>query len=248
MPLHGLPLTDFYQGRTLNFAHRGARTVAPENTLAAFRLAADQGADGVELDVQLSADGQIVVIHNDTVDATTDGTGPVAQMPLAALRELDAGSYFSPEFAGERIPTLDEVFEEFGHRLLLNVELKALSVTGNSARRLAAAVVDAIRRHGLASRVLLSSFNPLALRAVKRIDRSLPVGYLYAPDLRHEARHPHHSMVDAPYMQWARRRAYRVNVWTVNDVEDIRRMRDLGVDMIISDRPDLVQDVLQGER
>jgi len=263
MPLHGLPLTDFYQGRTLNFAHRGARTVAPENTLAAFKLAADQGADGVELDVQLSADGEIVVIHNDMVDATTDGAGPVADMPLAALRELDAGSYFSPEFAGERIPTLDEVFEEFGHRLLLNVELKALSATGDSARRLAAAVVDAIRRHGLASRVLLSSFNPLALRAVKRIDRSLPVGYLYAPDLplplakgwlarpfigRHEARHPHYSMVDAHYMQWARRRAYRVNVWTVNDVEDIRRMRDLGVDMIISDRPDLVQEVLQGER
>lgn len=254
---------DMYQGRTLNVAHRGARTVAPENTIAAFELAADQGADGVELDVQLSADGAIVVIHNDTVDATTDGTGTVAEMPLAALRELDAGSHLSPEFAGERIPTLDEVFEAVGERLLINVELKALSPTGDGARLLAQAVVKAIRHHNLASRVLLSSFNPLALRAVKQIDRSLPAGYLYAPDLplllrkgwlarpvigRHEARHPHYSMVDVRYMRWARRHHYRVNVWTVNDVEDIRRMRDLGVDMIISDRPDLVQDVLQGER
>ncbi|NMC78815.1 MAG: glycerophosphodiester phosphodiesterase, partial [Chloroflexi bacterium] len=88
------------------FAHRGASADAPENTLAAFRLAVDENADGIELDAKLSADGQVVVIHDQSVDRTTDGHGRVGQLTLAQLKELDAGSSFSPGFAGERIPTL----------------------------------------------------------------------------------------------------------------------------------------------
>src|SRR5690606_33903353 len=141
----------------LNFAHRGARAVAPENTIEAFVAAADLGADGVELDVQLTADGIPVVIHNTTVDATTDGSGRVADMPLAALRELDAGSHFSPDFAGARIPTLDEVFEAIGDRLLVNVELKTTALLGTTNAALAAAVATDVARHNLAGRVLLSS-------------------------------------------------------------------------------------------
>lgn len=262
MTSNPLPLASFYQGRLLNFAHRGARAVAPENTIEAFVAAADLGADGVELDVQLTADGIPVVIHNTTVDATTDGSGRVADMPLAALRELDAGSHFSPDFAGARIPTLDEVFAAIGDRLLVNVELKTTALLGTTNAALAAAVATDVARHNLAGRVLLSSFNPFALRAARRHAPGLPLGYLYAPDLplplakawlarpvigRHEARHPHFSSVDAGYMAWARREGYRVNVWTVNEVEDIRRMVELGVDMIISDHPDRTGRVLRGE-
>jgi glycerophosphoryl diester phosphodiesterase len=256
--LQSLPLAYFYQGRILNFAHRGARLQAPENTLPAFELAADLGADGVELDVQLSLDDVPVVIHDYTVDRTTGGSGPVGEKTLEELRELDAGAFFSDEFAGALIPTLDEVFEAVGSRLLINVELK---VSGTSAR-LSQVVVDTIEAHDLASRVLISSFNPVALRHVRRVSPQTPVGYIYAPDRPafvpsrwlarsvigpHQARHPHFSMVDKRYLAWTRGRGYRVNVWTVNQVADIRRMRNLGVDMITSDAPDLVQDVLQGE-
>ncbi len=257
-----LPLEDFYQGRTLVFAHRGARERAPENTLPAFEQAAALGADGVELDVQLSADGALVVIHDFSVERTTDGAGRVAEKTLADLRQLDAGSWFGPGFAATRIPTLDEVFEAIGGRLLVNIELKEFSLTDRAARqRLAQGVWECIRRHRMEGRVLISSFNPLALRAMRHVAPQIPIGYLYAPDLplplakgwlarpligRHEARHPHFSMVDEAYMRWARRRGYRVNVWTVNETSDVQRMCALGVDMIISDRPDAVRDAMKG--
>ncbi len=255
----GLPLAAFYRGRALNFAHRGAREEAPENTLPAFLRAAALGADGVELDAQLSACGVPVIIHDFTLERTTDGTGPVGMMPLAALRELDAGARFSPEFTGTPIPTLDEVLEVVGQRLLVNVELKFSSPVGAGAMRLARAVVEVIRRHGLSKRVLCSSFNPLALRALRRIAPDLPVGFLVAPDQpllargrlahlvagKHEARHPHFSMITPGYVAWAHRAGYRVNTWTVNEADDINRMVQLGVDAIISDRPGVVRGILR---
>lgn len=255
-----LPLASFYQGRILNLAHRGAREHAPENTLPAFEEAAELGADGVELDAQLTADGVPVIFHDRAVERLTDGKGCLTEMTLSQVKELDAGNHFSSEFAGISIPSLDEVFEELGDRLLFNIELKSFSIHSNGLER---EVVELIRRHGLISRVLISSFDPLALRRVRRFEPELALGYLYAPGLplplskgwlarpiigRHEARHPHFSMVDESYIRWARQHRYRVNVWTVNALEDIQRMRDLGVDAIMSDRPDLVQDVLQGER
>ena len=258
-----LPWSTFYQGRILNFAHRGAREQAPENTLPAFVRAADLGADGVELDVQLSADGVPVVIHDPLVDRTTDGVGAVAAMPLAALRELDAGAPFSPAFTGTPIPTLSEVFEALGSCVLFNVELKSSGAASfGSRRRLAQAVADAVRTFGLAARVLCSSFDLLTLRALRQAAPELLLGclYSYPPTTlvqgwlarlaagRDTALHPHFSMVDGLYMQRARRRGQHVNVWTVNEPDDIRRMRDLGVDAIISDRPEVVRTVLHGER
>lgn len=260
MPI--LPLNDFYQGRTLVFAHRGARERAPENTLPAFEEAAILGADGIELDVQLSADGALVVIHDFTLERTTNGTGRVAEKTLAELRTLDAGAWFAPQFAATRIPTLDEVLEAVKGRLLVNIELKTFSLTDQTTRlRLAQSVLECIRKHGMERQVLISSFNPLALRVMRQLTPQIAIGYLYAPDLplplakgwlarpligRHEARHPHFSMVDEAYMRWARRHGYRVNVWTVNDPADIQRMCALGVDMIISDRPDVALSIVRG--
>lgn len=164
--------------RILNVAHQGASAVAPPNTLAAFRKAAELGADGVELDVHLSADGAAVVIHDFTVDRTSDGRGRVADLPLAALKELDAGSWFDPRYASEPIPTLNEVFEAVGRELMINIELKLLPRGG---RGLAAEVVSLVKRHGLANRVLISSFNLSALRRVRRLEPQLPLGLLYGP-------------------------------------------------------------------
>ena len=241
--------------RTLVLAHRGASTVAPQNTLPAFEKAAELGADGIEFDVQRSADGVPVVIHDMTVDALTDGTGRVSEMTLAQLKELDAGSAFDPAFAGERIPTLDEVLAAVGDTLLLNIELKTYALRDTGLER---AVLDLAQRYALGPRVLFSSFNPLVLRRVKRLSPGALVGLLHAPEwplpLRkawlaplfpHEARHPAHTMVDAAYMAWAHQRGYRVHTWTVDDVTEMQRLIRLGVDGIITNRPDRLLALLE---
>jgi len=246
--------TSLRSSTPLNIAHRGASAAAPPNTLAAFEKAIELGADGVEFDVHLSADGVPVVIHDFTVDSTTDGSGRVAEMTLAQLKQLDAGSHFDPAFAGERIPTLGEVLEAVGGRLLLNIELKSTSLRDNGLEQ---AVIAQVEQHSLGDSVLFSSFNPFSLRRAKRIASHIPVGLLYAPDLPlplrrawlaplvpHEARHPKHTMVDARYMAWARRRGYRVNTWTVDDPDEMHRLIDLDVDGIITNVPDVLCDVL----
>src|SRR6266496_640164 len=110
--------------RPIVFAHRGASAHAPENTIAAFELALAQNADAIELDVKLTADGHVVVIHDSTVDRTTGSRGRVKDLSLAQLRSLDAGSFFSEKYRGEKIPTLEEVLEAVGKRTIINVELK----------------------------------------------------------------------------------------------------------------------------
>lgn len=247
-------------GGTLNIAHRGASAEAPANTLTAFDRAATLGADGVELDVHLSADGVPVVIHDFAVDATTDGTGQVADLPLAALKELDAGSWFSPTFSGERIPTLDEVFEAVGRRLLIDVELK---VRGHPGRALAEAVARDVAHHGLAERVLVSSFDPRALRQMRRFAPQLPLGFLTSPlpdawlarlrmglmrDLQTEAVHPYWRVVRESTVRRIHNRGQRIVVWTVDDGDRMEQLTAWGVDAIVTNRPDRLHEVLVSSR
>lgn len=232
-------------GETLVFGHRGAMAQAPMNTLAAFALAREQGADGIELDVQLSRDGQLVVIHDDKVDATSNGQGKVSEFTLAELQRLDAGLWFSECFIGQRIPTLDEVFEAVGNDMLINVEIKApRDLVDRVERQLA----NCIQRHNMRERIIVSCFDPLVLRRIRPMMPTVLQGYLYVPDmpashylppnkLRHEARHPRHDMVDEKYMNWARAHGYCVNVWTVNDVERALQLKRLGVNVIMTDEP-----------
>lgn len=237
-----------HMNRPLIFAHRGASRVAPENTLPAFEAALRLGADGVELDVQYSSDGNLVICHNPTLDKTSNGAGRVSAHTLAELRELDAGSWFGPEFVGTRMPTLDEVLDLLKGKLLVNIELKALSAT---SKGLGVDVVRAVRQHGMMDEVVLSCFNPFALRAAKQAGPEIEAALLLAPDLpgwtrwgitrkhsRAEALHPELVMVDAAYMAQARKLGLPVRVWTVNEEADMRRMIDLGVDAIITDVPD----------
>jgi glycerophosphoryl diester phosphodiesterase len=233
----------------------GASAAAPQNTLAAFRRAMELGADGVELDVHLSADGVPVVMHNLAVDETTDGTGQVTGKTLAELKELDAGSKFSPQFAGERIPTLAEVLKALEGKLLVNVELKDLSPKGVG---LEAPVVEAVRQGGMEKKVLFSSFNPFTLRRIRLLAPNVPSGLLYAHDLPiylrrawlapftpHEARHPDFKMVDARLVKWCRARRLRVNVWTVDEPAEMKRLISLGVDGIITDVPDVLSAIVR---
>lgn len=154
-------------------AHRGASSYAPENTFAAFDLAIEMGARHLELDVHFSSDGHLVVMHDDTVDRTTDGSGPVTSRSLAALTALDAGAWFDPRFKGERIPTLGAVLERYwgAH---LHVELK-----GHSAG-LAQRAVDMIRSSGIATSVTITSFQKAKLQETRAYAPELPTGWLVA--------------------------------------------------------------------
>jgi glycerophosphoryl diester phosphodiesterase len=228
--------------------HRGSPKVAPENTLASFQKAREAGADGVELDVMLSADQEVVVIHDDCLERTTTGRGRVRDLALAALQALDAGSWFGPAFAGERMPTLREVCEWAGADMLLNIELKNLDL---GYGRLVEKTVAIIRECGLQDRVLFSSFNPLAIHRVKQIQPGLSTGLLYAPGLplplarawlrpwaRPDALHPHHALATDGYVRWAKAKGYRVNVWTPDTGLEMHRLITLKVDGIITNLPD----------
>lgn len=248
----------FLQNRTkpLIIAHRGSSTHAPENTLAAFVLAADQDADAIELDVTLSRDGQIVVIHDDTLDRTTNGHGRVDQLPYAEVAQCDAGRKFNPKFAGERVPLLSHVFEAVGQRLLINIELKSTTVRSTG---LEAKVIDLIRQHGLIERVIISSFNPLALITVKRAEPRLACGLLYSPDepiylsrawlaplIPHlDARHPQASTVTPEVVKQVHARGQKINVWTVLEPREVKTLTALGVDGLIGNDPVMMREVLE---
>jgi glycerophosphoryl diester phosphodiesterase len=240
--------------RPLIFAHRGASKAAPENTLPAFEAAIRLAADGVELDVQYSSDGALVIFHNDTLEKTSNGTGRVTAHTLAELRALDAGSWFAPSFAGTRIPTLDEALDLMKDKLLVNVELKVL---GALRSELGADAVKTIRQHGMADQVVISSFNPFALRQTKAAGPEIECALLLAHDLpgwmrwgvtrrhsRAEGLHPDFDMVDETYMARARKLGLPVRVWTVDDEAEMRRLIALGVDAIVTNVPDRLANLL----
>jgi glycerophosphoryl diester phosphodiesterase len=235
------------------FAHRGASAHAPENTLVSFRLAAEHGAPAIELDAKLTGDGQVVVFHDQTLKRTTGAEGRINQWRLADLRQLDAGSFYGLQFAGERIPTLDEVFEEVGDLLCVNVELTNYSSTRDELPEKAAEVV---RRHKMEKRVLFSSFSASNLRRVQLALPEAPIGLLALPGLpgllartgwgrrtSAEIVHPYLADVTPALMKREKAWGRRVHVWTVNDPNDMRRLKALGVDGIFTDDPRLALQV-----
>lgn len=239
-------------GQTVVFGHRGAKAYAPMNTIPAFELAYEQGAVGIELDVHRSKDGHPVIVHNFTVDETTDGAGTVTEMTLAELKSLDAGSWFSDEFTGVQIPTLDEVFEAVGQKLLVNVEIKFDDLETDGVEQV---VADSIRRHNMMERVIVSSFNPYTLQRFHEIMPEVMIGFLYQANMKidtasvmegypHDARHPYHEMIDEAYMTWAKENDYYVNTWTVNDPTRATELQNLGVNVIVTDAPDSIMDAL----
>lgn len=239
-------LASIYQGQTLVFGHRGAKGYAPMNTLPAFELALAQGAHGIELDVHRTRDGYPVIVHDFTVNHTTDGTGLVVEKTLAELKALDAGSWFSEEFRGVRVPTLDEVFEAVGRQLIINVEIKA---EGEASDGVEEVVLDCIRRHAMQSRVIVSSFNPPTLKRFRALAPDIAIGFLHYPgmdtfeavrDLDYEAFHPFFETITAETIAEARSQQRIVNTWTVNDPQVAVHLRDLGVLGLITDYPDRI--------
>ncbi len=233
--------------RPLVIAHRGDKAYAPENTLAAFRQAAEKGAHGIEFDVKLTADGRVIVLHDQTVDRTTNGHGNVARLSLAALRTLEANVQFPGQFPGERVPTLEEVFEGVGQRLHMNVELTNYATPGDSLVEKVAALV---KKHGLEARVLFSSFLVTNLKKAYTLLPDVPRGLLtYSGmlgwwgrkfgwhDKIYSALHPYLTDTDQGMVDRVHAEGKRLHVWTVNQESDLKHMIGLGVDGIITDDP-----------
>ena len=229
------------------FAHRGASAYAPENTLAAFELAIRQRADAIELDAKLTADRQVVVIHDQTVDRTTEGSGEVGKMASATLRELDAGSFFDETYQGEKIPLLSEVFEVVGKRIFINIELTNYASLTDT---LPEAVADLVQGYNLEESVMFSSFNPIALWRIKRSLPAVPVGLLAQPGksgmwarswlgglVPHEALHPEKGDATSSLIHKNHHNGKRVYVYTVNQPTEMQHLFQIGVDGIFTDDP-----------
>jgi len=233
------------------FAHRGASAFAPENTLAAFQLAVKQGAPAIEFDVKLTADRQVIIIHDQTLNRTTNGSGPVAKQPLAALRELDAGAWYSADFRGEKIPTLAEVFEAVGNKLLINIELTNYATPFDGLTHEVAALV---KKHHLEEHVIFSSFFPGNLYTAGQLLPAVPRGQLIleansgwwqriaANLMKPEAEHPYLTDITIESVNRAHAQGRRIHAWTVNDPAEMRRLRSLGVDGIFTDNPLLARE------
>ncbi|MEJ7871387.1 MAG: glycerophosphodiester phosphodiesterase family protein [Rubrobacteraceae bacterium] len=222
---------------TWNIGHRGAAGLEPENTLRSFRRAAEEGADALELDLRVTRDGHLVVLHDPTVDRTTSGTGSVHELTLAEVQQLDAG-------LGERVPTFEEVLE--ATTLPIHAELKVVE----AAEPLASGILEKA-----AERITLISFDPEALRRVKRALPDQPVGLILSgapPDDAERARSLDADLVslEAEYLsaeavERCRRAALKVTAWTVNEPEQMQRVVELGVDGIATDRPDLLAGIVR---
>lgn len=235
--------------RPVIFAHRGASAHAPENTLAAFEMALTQQADAIELDVKLSSDGYVVVHHDPTIDRTTDGKGRLKDKTLAELKTLDAGNFFSEKFKGEKIPTLEEVFEAVGKRTFINIELTNYKTPHD---QLVETVCMLVKKHKMQKNILFSSFLASNLSKARSYLPEVPRGLLALNGFlgswarsfgfvfgKYQALHPFLKDMTQQEALRVHRLNRRVHVWTVNDEGAMRRLFGWGVDGIFTDDPQL---------
>ena len=244
-------LDDF--DRPLLFAHRGRSAKAPENTMAAFTLAWESGIPGIELDVRLCTTGELVVFHDAETKRITGTPGTIEQSSLAELRDLDAGAWFSEEYSGQRIPTLDEVFDAAPVGTYFDIEIK---VCGHNSRAVATELARAIHRFSMANRCIISSFYPSAVWASKSACPGIPTALIYSDALKTEhpiqhiaARVLSNTPILKPQWQTAietlerrgrrseRRTAKPVIPWTVNVNSIATRCLELGAEGVISEDP-----------
>ena len=254
-------------GWPVNFAHRGGAKIVPENTIEGFQEAVRLGPVVLELDVRTSVDGEVVVIHDETVDRTTNGTGHVARMTLAELQSLDAGYRFTPDGGvtfpwrdrGVRIPTLEAVYREFPDRPI-NIELKGerlgseaavwrtIEAVGGEARTLVVAdSAGAINRFRAASAGMVATGASMREIAIFRLLSVFRLSWLYRAPF--QALQPPETykgirIVTRRLVRAAHRSGLRVDVWTIDDAADMKRLLELGVDGIMTDRPDILARVL----
>lgn len=248
-------IEEFYDrsSRTRVIAHRGFSGAAPENTIAAIRAAIEIEADMAEIDVTLTSDGHIVVFHDETLDRTTNGSGRVSDFTLAELQQLDAGSWFAPEFAGERIPTLDAVLDEIDGQILLNVEIKSEAVE----RGVVAKVASAIYKRKMDGLVVVSSFSPTALEQMHAEAPDIRTAVLYnttfhkggdaveiVNSLEASVFNIKRQRLTKKMLRRCREHNIPVGLYTVNKPSRMRRLVDKGIDAVFTDHPDRLLAIL----
>lgn len=224
----------------LNIGHRGAKGHVTENTLASFARALELSAKAIELDVHVCATGELVVIHDFTVDRVTNGTGEVHKLTLAALKALEVTG-------GHTIPTLDEVFETVGNRCFVNIEMKGRHTAQPVSNFIERYVAEKGYRY---KDFIVSSFQREELENMSHINPKVPLGILtqasihqaweWAEAFNAVALHPHFSLLTTSSVLKAKEAGYKIYTWTVNEPEDIARVKALGVDGIITDYPDRI--------
>ncbi|MGM0651862.1 MAG: glycerophosphodiester phosphodiesterase [Bacillota bacterium] len=242
---------------TLNLAHRGASSLAPENTIIAFDKALEIGADGIEFDVQLSKDSVPVVIHDETLNRTTDGDGNVADFTLAELKALDAGSWFAPLFSQAQVPTLDEVLSRYcSKNLLLNIELKnALFPYPGLEEK----VLSCITSNSLEDRVIISSFNYESLLRCRKLKPAVRTGMLYIEKLKEPwqkvkelgcySAHPLFFYLQFPdIIEGYKKNNIPLYPWTVNDPEMMESLVTAEIEAIITDYPQELAKIIESSR
>ncbi|MFJ8528823.1 glycerophosphodiester phosphodiesterase [Bacillus sp. NPDC094106] len=231
--------------KPLIFAHRGVKGTHPENTMIAFQEAELIGADGIELDVHLSKDGELVVIHDETVDRTTNGVGLVSEKTVKELQALDAGSHKNPSFHEAKIPTLREVFTWLSTtNLQLNIELKTDVI---HYPKIEEKVIELVREYHLSNQIIFSSFNHDSVSVLAKIAPEIPRAILYDEPLadpiaeakKREAAglHPNFRLLTKEFVQSAQQQGYVFRPYTINEYKDLQTMIDYGIDVIITDWP-----------
>lgn len=221
--------------KILNIGHRGAKGHEPENTLISFQKALELNADGVEFDVHVCKSGELIVIHDFTVDRTTNGTGAICDLTLKEIKALRINKTIE-------IPTLDEVLLIFDKRHFINIELKGT----NTAEKVCDCINENVRNHRFDySNFIVSSFQYEELAAVAGYNSKIPIGILtqasveealeWAEEYSAVAIHPHFSLLTAENVALTRQKGYQIYTWTVNELEDISRVKEFGVNGIITD-------------
>ena len=245
-------IDDFLEAqRPMVIAHRGFSGRAPENTLTAVRLAMELGADMVEVDVTLTSDGFAIVLHDETLDRTTDGAGVVREKTLSEIRALDAGSWYHRRFAGEPVPTLGEVLDLVKGRILINVEIKPEAVDDEPRGGIAEKVAEEVGRRGMENEVIVSSFNPRVLAHLYHGAPEIRTASLYNRDLhgpllpseitaaaQSSAFNVSQMYLTSSMLADARTHDLPVSVYTVNWTWRMRYLLNRGVNAIFTDRPD----------
>ena len=227
------------------WAHRGASFYAPENTLEAFDIAVKQKADGIELDVQLSKDGELVVIHDETIDRVSDGTGFVKDYNLNELKKFNFGKLF-PHFGFSAIPALEEVYRLLKPTdLIINIELKTGIIFYKGIEE---KLIKLAKKMNMEDRIIYSSFNHYSLLKLREIKKDVKMGLLvsdlyvdvldYAVKLGADALHPIGYMLKLPgFIEESKAKNMKLHVWTVDDDEEIRLLNAQGIDAIITNKP-----------
>jgi glycerophosphoryl diester phosphodiesterase len=227
----------------LNIGHRGAAGEAPENTIASFQLAIEQGCTALELDIHVSADGEIIVCHDATIDRTTDRRGAIKDLTVEQIKQADAGRWFHKAFTGERLPLLKEVFDAVPTGFPINVEIKCYKHP-----QVAQKLITLLHNSGRLNSVIVSSFGYEVLYSLKRAEPEIRIGLLYDKRIDYQglaewnkvklySLHPHHLLVNQDYAKAAINQGYQIYPWTIDNEARMKELIGIQVSGIITNFP-----------